>query len=67
MEVELTLVALKRALARGMPEIHHSDQGGQYAAKEYTKLLEEQGIEISNSPAGIQERQRWESRHKTGM
>lgn len=52
MEVELTLVALKRALARGRPEIHHSDQGVQYAAKEYTRLLEEQGIEISMAEVG---------------
>ena len=58
MEVELTLVALRRALARGRPEIHHSDQGVQYAAKEYTALLKEEGIEISNSPTGIPERQR---------
>lgn len=52
MEVELTLVALKRALARGRPEIHHSDQGVQYAAKEYTRLLEEQGTEISMAEVG---------------
>lgn len=52
---------------RGKPEIHHSDQGVQYAAREYTKLLEEQGIAISNSPAGIQERLRLERRGRTGM
>jgi putative transposase len=52
MEMELTLVALKRALARGRPDIHHSDQGVQYAAKEYTRLLEEQGIEISMAEVG---------------
>lgn len=52
MEVELTLVALKRALARGRPEIHHSDQGVQYAAQEYTKLLLEEGIEISMAEVG---------------
>jgi putative transposase len=52
MEVELTLVALKRALARGRPEIHHSDQGVQYAAKEYTRILEEQGIAISMAEVG---------------
>lgn len=52
MEVELTLVALKRALARGKPEIHHSDQGVQYAAKEYTELLERQGVEISMAEVG---------------
>jgi putative transposase len=52
MEVELTLVALKRALARGSPAIHHSDQGVQYAAKAYTKLLKEQGVEISMAEVG---------------
>lgn len=52
MEVELTLVTLKRALARGRPDIHHSDQGVQYAAKEYTRLLEEQGIAISMAEVG---------------
>jgi putative transposase len=52
MEVELTLVALKRALSRGRPEMHHSDQGVQYAAKAYTELLKEQGIEISMSEVG---------------
>lgn len=52
MEVELTLVALKRALARGRPEMHHSDQGVQYAAKAYTALLEEQGAEISMAEVG---------------
>jgi transposase InsO family protein len=58
MEGELTLIALKRALRRGKPENHHSDQGVQYAAREYTQLLEKRGIAISNSPAGIQERPR---------
>ncbi len=27
---DLTLIALKRALEQNTPEIHHSDQGGQY-------------------------------------
>jgi putative transposase len=52
MEVELTLVTLKRALAKATPEIHHSDQGVQYAAKAYTALLIEQGIEISMAEVG---------------
>jgi putative transposase len=52
MEGELTLIALKRALVRGRPEIHHSDQGVQYAAKEYTELLEKQGITISMADVG---------------
>ncbi len=59
MEVELTLVALKRAYslwhsrkARGRPEMHHRDQGVQYAAKAYTALLEERGIAISMAEVG---------------
>src|SRR4030066_118742 len=35
----LTLTALKRALEHRTPEIHHSDQGIQYAATAYTDLL----------------------------
>jgi putative transposase len=49
---ELTLIALKRALMGGKPEIHHSDQGVQYAAREYTELLEKQGIAISMAEVG---------------
>jgi transposase InsO family protein len=35
----LTLTALERALANGRPEIHHSDQGVQYAADDYVRRL----------------------------
>lgn len=52
LETDLTLVALKRALARGKPEIHHTDQGVQYAAKAYTELLEQQDIAISRAAVG---------------
>lgn len=52
LETDLTLMALKRALARGKPEIHHTDQGMQYAAKAYTQLLESQGIAISMAAVG---------------
>jgi len=34
LEQEVTLIALKRALTAAGPEIHHSDQGVQYAATE---------------------------------
>jgi len=44
--------ALCRALARGTPEIHHSDQGIQYAAGEYVALLAGQGVRISLSARG---------------
>jgi putative transposase len=48
----LSVEALKRALKRGVPKIHHSDQGVQYAAKGYTQLLTDHGIEISMSEPG---------------
>lgn len=35
----LTLAALRRALRRGRPEVHHSDQGVQYAATDYIHEL----------------------------
>jgi len=49
----LTLTALERALARyPAPEIHHSDQGVQYAAMAYTERLMEAGVEISMADVG---------------
>jgi transposase InsO family protein len=45
----LSLEALKQALRKGTPVLHHSDQGVQYAAKGYTDLLKEDGIQISMS------------------
>jgi len=49
---ELTLPALKQALRGGRPEIHHSDRGGEYAAREYTDLLKAVGAQISMAEAG---------------
>jgi len=52
----LTLTALKRALATyAAPEIHHSDQGLQYAATDYTDLLEEFKVQISMAEIGCPE------------
>lgn len=49
----LTLTALQRALARHpAPEIHHSDQGIQYAATAYTRVLQEAGVRISMADVG---------------
>jgi transposase InsO family protein len=49
----LTLAALRKALEHHpAPEIHHSDQGSQYAAKAYVKLLRECGTQISMAAAG---------------
>jgi putative transposase len=48
----LTLRALDRALAEGTPEIHHSDQGIQYAATVYVQRLEAVGAQISMAETG---------------
>ena len=45
---ELALLPLKQALRHHpAPAIHHSDQGTQYAAKAYVKLLQNAGTQIS--------------------
>ena len=49
----LTLTALQRALARHpAPEIHHSDQGVQYAAPAYTQTLLDSNVQISMADVG---------------
>jgi putative transposase len=48
----LTLGALERALRRGVPEIHHSDQGVQYATPKYTQCLEARGVRLSMADVG---------------
>jgi len=50
--VELTLGALELALDKGTPEIHHSDQGLQYAATDYTVRLQSVGAQISMAEVG---------------
>jgi transposase InsO family protein len=49
---ELTLTALRRALAERVPLIHHSDQGVQYACWDYTELLLNRGVRISMAAVG---------------
>ena len=49
---DLTLSALRRALSVGVPAIHHSDQGVQYAAHAYTALLGHYGVQISMADIG---------------
>jgi len=49
---ELTLVALRRVFERGRLEIHHSDQGVQYAATAYVELLISREVEISMASVG---------------
>jgi len=49
----LTLTALQRALAAyPAPEIHHSDQGVQYAATAYTAVLQAAQVQISMAEQG---------------
>jgi transposase InsO family protein len=55
MEDELTLTALRMALARRVVQpglVHHSDRGSQYASNDYTELLKANGIAISMSRKG---------------
>lgn len=48
----LTLTALRRALGEHRPEIHHSDQGVQYAATAYIDLLNAHHVQISMAEVG---------------
>ena len=52
LDQELTLMALRAALETHSPEIHHSDQGVQYAAYAYTDLLKIHSIQISMAAVG---------------
>jgi transposase InsO family protein len=52
MDQSWTLRVLQKGLEKGRPEIHHSDQGVQYAAHEYVKLLEQQDVKISMAEVG---------------
>jgi transposase InsO family protein len=52
LDQELTLIALRAALETQSPEIHHSDQGVQYAAYAYSDLLKVHGIQISMAAVG---------------
>ncbi len=52
LDQELTLAALHMALADHVPEIHHSDQGVQYAAHAYVDLLKAHQVQISMASVG---------------
>jgi transposase InsO family protein len=52
LDQSLTLRALEQALAHHTPEIHHSDQGVQYAATAYTARLQAAGVQISMAEVG---------------
>lgn len=49
---DLVCNALNQALASRRPEIHHSDQGVQYAAPGYTERLQALGVQISMTAIG---------------
>lgn len=54
MEAQLVSNALRQAIKQRQPLpglIHHTDRGGQYAAKEYRKILERAGMQQSMSRA----------------
>jgi len=53
LEQALTLRALERALQTGCPEIHHSDQGVQYASPKYVQVLQAHQVQISMAEVGV--------------
>jgi len=55
LDQQITLVALQKGLREHIPEIHHSDQGVQYAATAYVELLKVQGVQISMAAQGVPE------------
>jgi putative transposase len=52
LDTSLTLGALHTALQAHTPEIHHSDQGVQYASSEYVQVLQQQHVLISMAAVG---------------
>jgi transposase InsO family protein len=55
LDQELTLTALRRAYEQGRPEIHHSDQGVQYAATAYVEMLMSVDSQISMASVVVPE------------
>jgi putative transposase len=52
LEQGLTLAALERALALAVPQLHHSDQGVQYAASAYVERLRKLDVQLSMAAVG---------------
>jgi putative transposase len=52
LDQELSLAALRMALSDRVAEIHHSDQGIQYAAQAYSHLLKAHSFQISMAAVG---------------
>lgn len=67
LEASLTVTALRNGLKQHRPEIHHSDQGVQYAANEYVELLQGVGAKISMAAVGAAIALRASKKGRTGM
>ncbi len=52
LDERLTVKALERSFENGIPGIHHSDHGVQYACKHYVQMLEGAGVKISMASKG---------------
>jgi putative transposase len=52
LDQSLTRTALERGLAQHRPEVHHSDQGVQYAATDYVDRLQALDVRISMATVG---------------
>jgi transposase InsO family protein len=48
----LTLTAMEHALQTSCPEIHHSDQGVQYASPKYVQVLQAHHVKVSMAEVG---------------
>lgn len=55
LDLSLTLLALQKAMTKNKPEIHHYDQGIQYSAPTYTRVLIDSRIQISMVEVGAPE------------
>ncbi len=62
LDQSLTLIALNRALTGPTPEIHHSDQGIQYAATAYIQM--HRAVDAETSMAEIGEA--WQNSYASG-
>ena len=52
LDQSLTRAALERGLVQHQPEVHHSDQGVQYAATDYVARLQALGVQVSMAAVG---------------
>jgi transposase InsO family protein len=52
LDQQMTMAALQKGLQNHCPEIHHSDQGVQYAARAYVDILKQKQIKVSMSDPG---------------